>query len=520
MKNRLVSARLFASVLIFILLAGHAQSQALIEKTFSNNVKIQVYQSTQLSNGDFVFTAAAYPASFDSSMALLIKTDSLLQVKWIKRYKVFHKDLFRTIKESLDGKLFIAGSAREDFNQQSGGSVMKCDTAGNILWHRVYSDSYDDGVICVSENADSSLMIFNRQGVSNYPVKIIYADKSGNINSWRTFYIGNIALNGPVTGADDNYYMAGIYQYPGITANSLFVCSFTSTAFKWIKEFQFGRNINTESIALLTDGKIGVAGNIADIIFPNTQNAWVMKLDTTGNIIYAYEYGQQQAYNESVWKVIPAENGSMVLAGQANTPSGAQALAFKVSNNGSVQFCKSYGNLAYQYFYDGFVLNDGRLLLNGSDFNLTYSAIVSSDGTSACNSSNRTFLTATMQPVIVNPVVTVNTLLKTPVSPALNITSFTVNENLLCSGTVGLPEMNVYENGITIFPNPVSQILNINIKATSPEPMLFEIYDLTGRMVMTTEKVSIDVSGIAEGLYLLKVKTRNQSTLKKFQIIR
>lgn len=151
-------------------------------------------------------------------------------MKWIKRYKVFHDDLLRTIHPSLDGKLFIAGNARENFNQQSGGSVLKIDTAGNVIWHKVYSDSYDDGIIHVTQQADSSLVFFNRQGVSGYPIKVIHTDK----------------------------------------------------------------------------------------------------------------------------------NGSMILAGQANTASGAQALAFKVSNNGSVQFCKSYGNLAYQYFYDGFMLNDGR----------------------------------------------------------------------------------------------------------------------------------------------------------------
>lgn len=517
MKIRIFAAYIFCW--ICFLSAQRVHSQALIEKTFSSNFKVQPYKSLRLATGDFIFTSAAYPATFDSSMAILIKTDSLLQVKWIKRYKVFHKDLLRTIHPSLDGNLFIAGNARENFNQQSGGSVLKIDTAGNVIWHKVYSDSYDDGIIHIAQQADSSLVIFNRQGVSGYPIKVIHTDKNGNILSWRTFYKGNIALNGAVTGPANNvFYMAGVYQSPGSTYNSLFVCAFTASSFKWLKEYQFGRNVNTESVALLTDGNIGVAGNIADSIFPNTQNAWAMKLDTSGNVIFANEYGQQQAYNEGVWEVIPAENGSMVLAGQANTALGAQALAFKVSNNGTVQFCKSYGNLAYQYFYDGFMLNDGRLLLNGSDLNLTYSAIVSSDGTSACSSSNRTFLTATMQPVMVNPAVTVNSLLKTPVSPALNITSFNVNENLLCSGTVGLPEMNDFKNGITIFPNPVSQILNI--KATSAEPVVFEIYDNSGRMVMTTEKVSIDVSGITEGFYLLKVKTRNQSALKKFQIIR
>ncbi len=519
MKNRCFLTFFFAQSLIFILAADHARSQALIEKTFGSNLKVQPYQSLQLSNGDFVFAASAYPASFDSSMALLIKTDSLLQLKWIKRYKVFHKDLFRTIKGSLDGNLFIAGSAREDFNQQSGGSLMKCDTAGNILWHKVYSDSYDDGVIYVSENADSSLMIFNRQGVSGYPLKVIHADKNGNILTWRTFYNSNIALNGAVTGPLNNvYYMAGVYQSPGSNSNSLFVCAFTAASFKWLKEYQFSRNVNTESVALLTDGNIGVAGNIADSIFPSSQNAWAMKLDTSGNVIFAYEYGQQQAYNEGVWKVIPSENGSMVLAGQANTASGAQALAFKVNNNGNVQFCKSFGNLAYQYFYDGFVLNDGRLLLNGSDFNLTYSSIVSSDGTSACSSSNRTFLTATMQLVIINPSVTVITSLKTPVSPSLNVTSFTVTENLLCSGTIGLPDLNDLKNGISIFPNPVSQMLNI--KVASAEPVVFEIYDLTGRMVMTTEKLSVDVSSLSEGCYFLRVAVGDYSAIRKFQIIR
>lgn len=519
MKSRFILTCYLALSLIFIVSADQAHSQALIEKTFSSNLKVQHYQSLQLSNDDFVFTAAAYPASFDSSMALLIKTDSLLQVKWIKRYKIFHGDLFRTVKQSLDGNLIIAGSGRENFNQQSGGSVLKTDTAGNILWHKVYSDSYDDGVIQVAEQADSSLLIFNRRGVSGYPVKVIHADKLGNILTWRTFNNGNIALNGPVTGSiNGNYFMTGVYQSPGSTTNSLFVCAFTAGSLKWLKEYQFGRNVNTESIAVLTDEKIGIAGSITDSLFPNTQNAWAMKLDTSGNIIYAYEYGQQQAYNESVWKVIPAESGSMVLAGQANTASGAQALAFKVSNNGLIQFCKSYGNLAYQYFYDGQILSDGRLLLNGSDLNLTYSAMVSSDGTSACSSSNLTFLSAAMQPVIANPAVTVNSLLKTPVSPALSITAFSLNENILCSGTVGLPEMNDFTNGITIFPNPVSQTLNI--KSSSAEPVVFEVYDLTGRMVLTTEKVSIDVSGITEGFYLLKALIRSQSTVRKFQKIR
>lgn len=116
MKSRFILTCFLALSLIFILSADQAHSQALIEKTFSSNLKVQHYQSIQLSNGDFVFTAAAYPASFDSSMALLIKTDSLLQVKWIKRYKMFHGDLFRTVKQSLDGNLIIAGSGRENFN--------------------------------------------------------------------------------------------------------------------------------------------------------------------------------------------------------------------------------------------------------------------------------------------------------------------------------------------------------------------------------------------------------------------
>lgn len=64
---------------------------------------------------------------------------------------------------------------------------------------------------------------------------------------------------------------------------------------------------------------------------------------------------------------------------------------------------------------------------------------------------------------------------------------------------------------VKLFPNPVSSILNISgVNADSD----VEIYQISGLKVMTSqEKSAIDVSGLARGLYLIKV---NKTTTVKF----
>lgn len=77
------------------------------------------------------------------------------------------------------------------------------------------------------------------------------------------------------------------------------------------------------------------------------------------------------------------------------------------------------------------------------------------------------------------------------------------------TGNVGISETATVD--VTIYPNPVSDVLNVK----SPESIdHLELYDALGRMVISTENISgngsIDISNLESGVYILRVRTADK----------
>ena len=71
---------------------------------------------------------------------------------------------------------------------------------------------------------------------------------------------------------------------------------------------------------------------------------------------------------------------------------------------------------------------------------------------------------------------------------------------------------------LTLYPNPVKNSLHIQSPLASE--LSYRIYDLTGKALSTHHQTgqshSIDVSGLAKGIYLLKVTHKNNTTAMQF----
>jgi hypothetical protein len=66
---------------------------------------------------------------------------------------------------------------------------------------------------------------------------------------------------------------------------------------------------------------------------------------------------------------------------------------------------------------------------------------------------------------------------------------------------------------IQIYPNPTVDFLNI--EGANPESH-FVIYDLNGRQMSTHTTKSIDLSRLSSGIYLLEVRSSDQTIVRKF----
>lgn len=82
-----------------------------------------------------------------------------------------------------------------------------------------------------------------------------------------------------------------------------------------------------------------------------------------------------------------------------------------------------------------------------------------------------------------------------------------------CTGVIlGLNDTAGSASALTIYPNPVKDILNIK---TSDKILAAQIYNLNGQLVTTFNSDTSNVSGLAKGVYLVKVTTDKGIVSKK-----
>jgi hypothetical protein len=87
-----------------------------------------------------------------------------------------------------------------------------------------------------------------------------------------------------------------------------------------------------------------------------------------------------------------------------------------------------------------------------------------------------------------------------------------------CSEALSINDVDYLNNNINIYPNPSTGIFNIKMK--SLEDFTFDIYDITGKIIMSKidivkNEFNLDLSSYSKGLYFIKLKSSVGTITKK-----
>ncbi len=79
------------------------------------------------------------------------------------------------------------------------------------------------------------------------------------------------------------------------------------------------------------------------------------------------------------------------------------------------------------------------------------------------------------------------------------------------------------DDAIEVYPNPTTGFINVSFNNIASEDVNIEIFDVLGRVVYSNvmsnpTTISVDMSGYAEGMYMLKVNTPSYSSNKKIML--
>jgi hypothetical protein len=91
---------------------------------------------------------------------------------------------------------------------------------------------------------------------------------------------------------------------------------------------------------------------------------------------------------------------------------------------------------------------------------------------------------------------------------------------------VGIEDIDAVDSGVTVYPNPADDMLNLTFTLDESAMVRYEVYDISGKLILAESNAenqglvrsSLDVNELSTGMYLLNIIVDEQVVTKRFDI--
>ena len=139
---------------------------------------------TRTADGSMMLVGYREPERSGDTDFFVMKLDQNGKKIWAKTYGEDQADRLNGVAATADGGIVATGSTRSYKSAQTDMSVMKLDTEGNIVWHKIYGFKYYEYGNAVASTGDGTVMVAggtSTLGKGDHSVYMIALDKSGKL---------------------------------------------------------------------------------------------------------------------------------------------------------------------------------------------------------------------------------------------------------------------------------------------------------------------------------------------------
>lgn len=273
------------------------------------------------------------------------------------------------VKQTNDGGYIVVGSSQSSDGDLTGNSglddywLLKLSNAGNIEWQRSIGGTTGEIAYSVLQTNDNGYLLSGRG--ANYKAWIIKTNDTGAIQWQRS--VGSSGGTGSCIEqtADGGYIMAGFSNSPDVPGyhgggNDYWVVKLDDTGgIRWQKclggsQIDIGHCIQqTTDMGYIVAGFVrSQDGDITNSL--GAEDAWVVKLDSAGNIAWEKSYGGYGADDACFIRQTP--DGGYIFAGETSSTTGdvsgnhggSDAWVVKLNAAGHIEWQKCLGGSGYE----------------------------------------------------------------------------------------------------------------------------------------------------------------------------
>jgi hypothetical protein len=448
-------------------------------------------------------------------------------------------NIYASSIECLDSSIYISGNYSLNDNvidstftleYEKRNFLAKFSSSGNLIWfknidkrafldEKVKVEKVGQSLIYTSSSRSSNPLVYDRK------LNITCLDTAGSV-VWSTRLSGKAEEIFDIQAlTDSTFIVLGAFDIVdnGGSTNFFITKITTSGNVQWQKSFKNSILDSTEllhavSCELTAAGEILLCGSISEIGDFTPDGYFAKIAASTGNVVISKRISVPNT--AFMFEKVLSKDGNIILAGQSKDMSGGgnQHLPnmnlTSIQENGTINWTYSYNISQYHqgYQYYNHLIADAVIGV-GSVF--TLSTFYGFDSTRLSNwdllhTTIRTTGEAahridTLYPTVVDYAIEpFDSLLFIPgiASDTTNtIFQLTKDYHLNFSNCVALSVEDLTSSDFNIYPNPTNGLVTIQ---TNKMNLVFSILDLSGKTLLTTSEKTIDISGFADGFYLIQ----------------
>jgi murein DD-endopeptidase MepM/ murein hydrolase activator NlpD len=353
------------------------------EKSYSGSANYLLYSVVTTDDGGYI--AVGYSSNSDGSNpdGWIIKLDSFGNLVWQNTYGSGNFDYLGSLAMTSDGGFVVAGNTLP-YGGPYNGWVLKFDGSGNILWQKRYSSFRDDTLASIFPTSDGGFIgagTAYMPSTNEFDMRVLKLDSSGNI-MWEKTY-GTTTRNeyaySVVEVSGGNFVVVG--QGVGLGNNiSLFLKLDSLGNIVWQRIYSGKGHFEAFAVTRTSGGGVVVAGD-SDDFGPTYYNAWLVKLDDAGNIVWDRTYSTNGSITERLSFVTETTDGGLIGVGGFDIPT-----IMKVDSNGNMsRSCNIIGKGAGSLSQASVTVRDDTLVVEDTTVAPVSSAVTVGSSTSTAS---------------------------------------------------------------------------------------------------------------------------------------
>ncbi len=403
----------------------------------------------------------------------LIKTDQYGDTLWTKCLGGNLGQNFFSLKKTNDNCFIACGSSHGFGLYGSNYWLAKFNANGDTIWQKGYGGYGDEDAYDVIQTSDGGFALVGASTSFGGAIYFVKTDNQGD-TLWTKLYSKSYTsfANSLIQLADNGYVIVGETGIGSVNRNLLVIRTNMNGDTIWMKTFGGNNNEVGYSVKETDDGGFIISGATKSFGLGG-YDVYLIKIHSNGLIQWTKTIGGIN--DDSGGECVLTSDGGYAVAGSTNSfgSGNYDAYLLKLNSIGDTLWSKTFGGLGIDAA--GYIkeTTDGGFIIAGR--------------TESYGGNSDVYLIKT-------------------------------DANGQVAGIDDYPSM---YNGITVYPNPTTRQVNIQIPKQFGQTKTLEVFDFVGQLQLSkTDNFSeIDISSLTSGLYFIVV-TNTDNERQTFKIIK